>query len=203
MATQETEARGRIPLALVASALAIAALFMIWSPENELWFKISGSLMCAILLTWAAVMVGKTKSGRLLLTRRRWKYFSILGAAVAAGITLVDIVIVAARPDSYDPVLSSLFPMFLAWVAAYLYEPGGPPLFTAPELDDRAARVWKRNALALAIIGISLGATAIIFGVTGNLFALTILSPIAVCLLATAVILWAMLRTGNRKSSPK
>lgn len=198
MAPKETDARGRVPLTLVASALAVAALFMIWSPENELWFKISGSLMCAILLTWAAVMVGKTKTGGLLLTRRRWKYFSILSAVVAAGITLVDIVIVAARPDSYDPVLSSLFPMFLAWVAAYSYEPGGPPLFKAPEPNDHAAKVWKRNALLSAIVGIGLGATAIILGATGNLFALIALSPIAVSLLATAVILWAMLRTGNR-----
>ncbi|OFI36755.1 hypothetical protein BIU82_11785 [Arthrobacter sp. SW1] len=117
---------------------------------------------------------------------------------MAAGITLVDIVIVAARPDSYDPVLSSLFPLFLAWVAAYLYEPGGPPVFKAPELNDRAAKAWKRNALASAIIGTSLGAIAIIFGVSGNLLALAVLSPIVVSLLVTAAILWAMLRTGNR-----
>ena len=199
MAPKETDARRRIPLALVVSALTVAALFMVWSPENELWFRISGSLMCAILLTWAAFMVGKTKSGRLLLTRQGWKYFSILAAVVAAAIVLADIVVVAARPDSYDPVLSSLFPMFLAWVAAYLYEPGGPPLLKAPELSDRAIRAWKRNALVLAITGIGLGCTAIIFGVTGDLFALAILSPIAIVNLAVAAVLWVMLRTRDRQ----
>ncbi|WP_171906575.1 hypothetical protein [Arthrobacter sp. SW1] len=51
MAPKETDARIRIPLAFVTSALAVAALFTIWSPENELWFKIGGTLMCAILLT--------------------------------------------------------------------------------------------------------------------------------------------------------
>jgi hypothetical protein len=190
----------RIPIGLVVIALAIWALFLTWDPEIELWFRISGSLMCAILLLWAAlILVGRTKSGKLILTGRRWKYFSFFGAGVAAAITLAVFFIVAAQPDQYSPLVSPLYPMFLGLAAAYLYEPEGPPLFKAPDLSDRAARAWKRNALVSAIIGISLGCIAAIAAASGNLYPLAILSPIAVVLLATAAILGTMLRTRNRR----
>ena len=199
MASIETNARLRIPLALVVIALCGASLFMIWGPEIGLWSRISGSLLCAILLLWAAmIMVGKTKSGRLLLTRRRWKYFTVVGAVVAVTITIAVISIIAAQPDRYSPLVSPLYPMFLGLFVAYLYEPEGPPLFKAPDLSDRAARAWKRNALVSAIIGISLGCIAAIAAASGNLYPLAILSPIAVVLLATAAALWTMLRARKR-----
>jgi hypothetical protein len=200
MASKETDARLRIPAALVVIALAVASLFMIWRPEIELWFRISGSLMCVILLTWAAmILAGKTKSGRLLLTRRWWKYFSILGAVVAATITLVVISILAARPDRYSPLVSPLYPMLLGLAAAYLYEPEGPPLFKAPDLSDRDARAWKRTAIVLAIIGISLGCIAVIAAAAGNLYPLALLNPIVVMLLITAAVLGTILRARNRR----
>lgn len=155
--------------------------------------------MCAILLTWAAmILVGKTKSGTLLLSRRRWKYFTILGAVVGATITLAVISILAAQPDRYSPVVSPLYPMLLGLVAAYLYEPGGPPLFKAQDPGDRDARAWKRTALVIAIIGISLGCIAVIAGASGNLHALALLLPIVVMLLIPAV-LWTMLKRRNRQ----
>jgi len=83
-------------------------------------------------------------------------------------------------------------------VVAFLYEPGGPPLFRAPDLSDRDAAAWKRTAIVLAITGISLGGIAGIAGAAGNIFALPLLLPIAVMLLITAAIIWTMLRARNR-----
>jgi hypothetical protein len=199
MAAMDTDARLRIPVALVVIALAIASFFLIWRPEIELWFRISGSLMCAILLLWAAmILVGKTKSGRLLLTRRRWKYFIILGVVVAVAMTLA-VIIHAAQADHYSPLTSPLVSMLLALFVAHLYEPGGPPLFKAPDLSDRDARAWKRAAIVLAFLGISLGCIAGIAGAAGNIFALPLLLPIAVMLLVIAAALWTILRARNRQ----
>ena len=200
MAARETNARLRIPLALAVIALAAASLFMILRPEIELWFRISGSLLCAILLLWATmILVGKTKSGRLLLTRRRWKYFIILGVVVAVAMTLAVISILAAQPDRYSPLLQPLVQMLLALFVAHLYDPGGPPLFKAPDLSDRDARAWKRAAIVLAFLGISLGCIASIAGAAGNIFALPLLLPIAVVLLVIAAGLWTILRARNRQ----
>ena len=197
-----TDARIRIPIALAVVALAAASLFMIWRPEIEVWFRISGILLCAILLTWSAmILVGKTKSGRLLLTRRRWKYFIILGVLVAATITLAVIAILAARPGRYSPMVSPLIPMILGLFIAHLYEPEGPPLCKAPDLSDRDARVWKRTAIVLAIIGIGIGGLAGITGAAGNIFALPLLLPITVLLLVIATALWTTLRARNRKKA--
>jgi amino acid permease len=199
MASIETNARLRIPLALAVIALAAASLFLIWRPEIELWFRISGSLLCAILLLWAAMILGgKTKSGRLLLTRRRWKYFLVLGVVVAVTITIAVIAILAAQPGRYSPLLSPLVQMLLGLFAAYLYEPEGPPLFRAPDLSDRDASAWKRAATVLAIIAISLGCIAVIAGAAGNTFALPLLLPIAIMLLIIATALWTMLRARKR-----
>lgn len=200
MASKESDARLRIPVALAVTALAVTSLFMIWRPEIELWFRISGSLLCAILLTWAAmILVGKTKSGSLLLTRRRWKNFIILSTVVAAAITLPVIAILAARPDRDSPLVSPLYPMLLGLFVAHLYEPEGPPLFKAPDLSDRDARAWKKTAIVLAIIGIGLGCIAGIAGAAGNIFALPVLLPIAVMLLIIAAVLWTILRARNRQ----
>jgi hypothetical protein len=198
MASKESDARLRIPIGLAVAALAVAALFLTWSPEIELWFRISGSLMCTFLLLWAAViLVEKPKTGRQILTRRRWKYLTTLGAVVAGIVTLTVFIIVAAQPDRYSPLVSPLFPMLLAMVAAYMYEPGGPPLIRGPA-TDRDAKVWKRTALVSGIIGISLGGIAIIAAAAGNIDTLALLSPVAVVLLITAAVQGAKLRARNR-----
>jgi hypothetical protein len=198
MASKESDAKLRIPIALVVIALAIAALFSTWRPEIEFWFRISGTLMCAILLLWAAmILIGKTKSGSLLLTRRRWKYLTIFGTVVAVILTLVLISILAAWPNRYSPLVPPLFPMLLGLAAAYLYEPEGPRLFKAPDLSDREARAWKRTAIALAMFGFSLGAIVVFATAAGNLYPLALLHPIVVMLLITAAVLGKMLRTRN------
>lgn len=202
MASKKSDARLRIPLALVVIILAAAGLFLTWRPEIELWFRIGGSLMCAILLLWAAmILVGKTKSGRLLLTRRRWKQFTVLGVVVASAITLGVISILAAQPGSHSPQ-APLSLMLLGLTAAYLYEPESPPLIKAP-VTDRDARVWKRNAIVLAITGIGFGFIAVIAAAAGNTFARILVEPIAVVLLITAAVMGTMLRARNRQLKSK
>lgn len=186
-------------LALIVIVFAAAGLFLTWRREIELWFRIGGSLMCAILLLWAAmILVGKTKSGRILLTRQRWKQFTVLGTVVAAAITLGVIVILAAQPGSRSPLLPPLYPMLLGLTAAYLYQPESPPLIKGPA-TDRDARAWKRNAIVLAIAGIGLGCIAVIAAAAGNTFVRILFEAPAVVLLITAAVMGTMLRTRNRR----
>lgn len=200
MASKESDTRLRIPLALVVIVLAVGGLFLTWRPEVDLWFRIGGSLMCAILLLWATmILIGKTKSGGLPLTRRRWKQFTVLGVVVAAAITLgVIISILAALPGSRSPLVPPLYPMLLGLTAAYLYEPESPPLIRPPA-TDRDARAWKRNAIVLAIAGISLGCIAVIAAAAGNTFVRILFEGPAVVLLITAAVMGMMLRTRNRR----
>lgn len=195
----ETNAKRRAPGALVVIVLAAASLFMTWRPEIDLWFRISGSLLCAILFAWATmIIIGRTRSGRLPLTRRGWKYFTILGTVVALTITVVVISILAAEPDRYSSLVPPLYPMLLGLFTAYLYEPGGPPLFKVEVLGDREAGARKNTAIALAIIGISITCIAGIIGAAGNTYVLPLLLPIAIMLLVSASALWMKLRRARR-----
>lgn len=200
MASKESDTRLRNPLALVVIVLAVGGLFLTWRPEVELWFRIGGSLMCAILLLWATmILIGKTKSGGLLLTRRRWKQFTVLGVVVAAAITLgVIISILAVPPGSRSPLVPPLYPMLLGLTAAYLYEPESTPLIRPPA-TDRDARAWKRNAIVLAIAGIGLGCIAVIAAAAGNTFVRILFEGPAVVLLIAAAVVGTMLRTRNRR----
>ncbi|MFJ5696604.1 hypothetical protein [Arthrobacter sp. NPDC093139] len=199
MASKESDTRLRIPLALIVIVLAVGGLFLTWRPEVELWFRIGGSLMCAILLLWAAmILIGKTKSGGLLLSRRRWKQFTVLGVVVAAAITLGVIVILAAGPGSRSPLLPPLYSMLLGLTAAYLYEPESPPLIRGPA-TDRDARVWKRNVIVLGTAGIGLGCIAVIAAAAGNIFVRILVEGPAVVLLITAAVMGMMLRARTRR----
>lgn len=198
MASIETDARLRIADALVVIALAVTSLFMIWRPETEAWFGIIQSLMPAMLiLIGAVVFAGKTRAGRLVLTRRRWKYLMFVGAVL--GIIIVIIVgtaIFPVRPG--DNLALALFPAMIGFFLAHaqLYEPENTAQVKASDLSDRDARAWKRIALVPAIIGIVLGCIAGIAGAAGNIGALALLMPIAVLSLVFAAGIWMMLRRG-------
>ncbi|WP_284984193.1 hypothetical protein [Arthrobacter sp. efr-133-TYG-118] len=183
-------------------SLAVTSLFMILRPETEMLFRIIQGLMCAILFLWAAtILVGKTKAGRLVLTRRRWKYFTLVGVVVAVTTMLVVTSVIQARPGGNAAL--PLFPAIVGLFVAQLYEPEGIAQFKASDLSDRDARVWKKIAIVSAIIGISLGCIAGIAGAVGNVFALPLLLPIAVLLLASTAMIWMMLRTRNRQQRAK
>jgi hypothetical protein len=203
MASIETDARLRIADALVVIALAVTSFIMIWRPETEAWFGIIQSLMPAMLiLIGAVVLVGKSRAGRLVLTRRRWKYFTFVGAVL--GIIIVIIVgtaIFPARPGG-NPALA-LFPAMIGLFLAMLYEPENSPQFRASDLSNRDARAWKRIALVPAMIGIVLGCIAGIAGAAGNIGALAFLLPFGILFLVFSAMIWMMLWIRNRQLRAK
>jgi hypothetical protein len=85
-------------------------------------FRILQSLgFAAMLFLAATIVVGKTKAGRLVLTRRRWKYFTLIGLFIAVIITFV-----VAAPNLDRPWANSVlsvFPLVLGGFVAQLYEP--------------------------------------------------------------------------------
>lgn len=78
--------------------------------------------MAVLPLFWGVVLlVGKTRAGRLVLTRRRWKYFMLFGVVLA-----LIIVFVAMRSSLYRPggnAALAMFPAITSLFIAQLYEP--------------------------------------------------------------------------------
>jgi hypothetical protein len=86
MASQETEGKLRIADGLVVIALAAVSLQAIWRTAPEAWFGVLQSLMPALLVALGGVILaGKTRAGRLVRTRRRWRYFALLAQGFHGG----------------------------------------------------------------------------------------------------------------------
>ncbi|WP_157372475.1 hypothetical protein [Arthrobacter sp. Soil736] len=157
----------------------------------------------ALLVLWGAtILVGKTRAGKLVLTRRRWKYFTLIGVVV--GIIVVTVVVTAISPDRSggNPALG-LFPAIVGLFVAQLYETEGSAQFKASDLSDRDVRVWRKIALVPAFVGIVLACIAGIAGATGNIGALALLLPIGILFLVFAAAIWMMLRIRNRQLRAK
>jgi hypothetical protein len=203
MASIETDARLRIADALVVLALAVTTLIMIWRTQTETWFGIAQSPFPALLVLWGAtILVGKARAGKLALTRRRWKYFTLIGVVV--GIIVVTVVVTAISPDRSggNPALG-LFPAIVGLFVAQLYETEGSAQFKASDLSDRDVRVWRQIALVPAFVGIVLASIAGIAGATGDIAALALLLPIGILFLVFAAAIWMMLRIRNRQLRAK
>jgi hypothetical protein len=203
MASIETDARLRIADALVVLALAVTTLIMIWRTQTEPWFGIAQSPFPALLVLWGGtILVGKTRAGKLVLTRRRWKYFTLIGVVV--GIIVVTVVVTAISPDRSggNPALG-LFPAIVGLFVAQLYETEGSARFKASDLSDRDVRVWRQIALVPAFVGIVLASIAGIAGATGDIAALALLLPIGILFLVFAAAIWMMLRIRNRQLRAK
>lgn len=137
MASIETDARLRIADALVVLALAVTTLIMIWRPQTETWFGIAQSPFPALLILWGAtILVGKTRAGKLVLTRRRWKYFTLIGVVVGIIVVTVVVTAISPEPSRGNPALG-LFPAVVGLFVAQLYETEGSAQFKASDLSDR------------------------------------------------------------------
>ncbi|MDF9751990.1 hypothetical protein [Arthrobacter sp. ES3-54] len=197
--TKETDARLRIADALVVMALAVTSLVMIWRPETDVGLGILQSLLAAmVLLGGAVVLGGRTRAGRLVLTRRRWKYFTLIGVVLGV------IILIASASASFPgrtgatPALA-LFPALVGLFLTQLYEPEKTAQAKASDLSNRDAKVWKRSALVSAAVGIVLGCIAGLAAAAGNIDSLALLLPIALLFLVFAAAIWMMLRTRNRQ----
>lgn len=202
MASIETDARLRIADGLVIVALAVTSFFMIWSRETAAWLGILQSVMAVILLfLGAVVLIGRAKTGKLVLTRRRWRYFALVGLIVVSIIVFVATSMLPARPEG-NPALA-LFPLLVGLFLAQLYESEASARYKPSDLSEHDVEVWKRNALVLAIIGIVLGCIAGTAGAIGNVGMLALLLPIGVLFLVFAAAIWIMLRKRNRQLRTK
>jgi hypothetical protein len=200
MASKGTAAWLRIAGGLVIIALGFASLFVYWypatgvtdpGPRNLSTLVAVGQFALGIIL-----MVGRTKAGRLVLTRRRWKYF-----ALAAVVLVTIILIMVTRPDLDRPganVFLGSVSVLITGFVAQLYEHESTAQFKLSDLSDRDAGTWKKTSLVLLLVGVGVGAMAGIGAALGNIFALPLLLPIAVLSLIFAGGIWMMLRTRNR-----
>ncbi|WP_284764367.1 hypothetical protein [Arthrobacter sp. efr-133-R2A-63] len=196
-----TDPRLRIVVALIVIATAVTSFLMVLRPETEPLFRNIQSVMCGVLLVWAiTILIGKTKGGRLVLTPRRWKYFTLLGVIAAAAIVFIVTAFIPARPGGNAAL--PLFPTIIGLFVAQLYEPEGSTQFAASDLSDHDAKAWKRIAVVSAPIGAALICIAVVAGIAGNIGILALLLPIGVLLLVTAAAIWTMLRTRSRKLRP-
>jgi hypothetical protein len=203
MATKETHARLRIADALVVIALAAASLFMIWRMGTEAWFGIIRSLMPLMLLLFGAtILYGKNRAGRLVLTRRKWKYFTLLGVVAGLIIVIAVTTVISTDRPGDNPALA-LFPAIIGLFVAQLYETESSAQFRASDLSDRDAKAWKRIAVVQAIVGIVLGCISGIAGMAGDIDALVLLLPIAILFMVFAAAVWTMLTMRNRQLKTK
>lgn len=109
MASRETEGKLRVADGLVVIALGVVSLLTIWKNAPEAWFGILQSLMAALLIAWGGViLVGKTRAGRLVRTRRRWRYFTLIGVVLAAIIAIVVSTSISTERQEANPAAGLL-----------------------------------------------------------------------------------------------
>lgn len=205
MASEETDARLRIAVGLVLIAIAATSLIMTWYPTTgapATWLGISSSLMAVLPLLWGVVLlIGKTRAGRLVLTRRRWKYLMLFGVVLA-----LIIVFMAMRPSldrSGGNAVLAMFPAITGLFIAQLYEPESSAQFRASDLSDHDAKTWQRISLVLALIAFVIGSIAGIGAAAGNIGPVALLVPIGILFLVFAAAIRVMLRTRNRQLRAK
>lgn len=200
MASKETDARLRIAGGLVIIALAVTSLFLFWYPaagDKDPKFGILSILVAVGQLALAImVMVGRTRKGRLVLTRRRWRYFTLVA------VVLVTVILIMVTHPNLDRPGGNLdlafYPVLISGFVAELYEAESAAQFKLSGLNDRDAGAWKRRSLVLALIGVVVGAIAGTAGAAGDIMTLSLLWPIAFVSLVFAAGIWMMLRTRNR-----
>ncbi|MDD0858405.1 hypothetical protein NHF46_12820 [Arthrobacter alpinus] len=117
MASQRVETGIRIAGGLLVIVLAVISLIMIWSKSPEALTGIAISLAGAAAILWGAVIVvGRTRAGRVVLTRRRWKYGLLIGVIVVCTVTAV----VLNRPAGNLGLAA--FPIVVGVFVAQLFE---------------------------------------------------------------------------------
>jgi hypothetical protein len=203
MASRETEGKLRVADGLVVIALGVVSLLRIWRNAPEAWFGILQSLMAALLIAWGGViLVGKTRAGRLVRTRRRWRYFTLIGVVLATIIAIVVSTSISTERQEANPA-AGLLPAIIGLLVAQLYEQERAAQLKASDLSDRDAGVWKRIALAGALVGIVLGGLSGVTLAAGDSGTGFFLLPVALLFLVLAGAIWIMLRSRTRQLRAK
>jgi hypothetical protein len=184
MPSQQTEGKLRIADGLVVIALSAFSLLTIWRTPADVVLLFQ-SRMPALLVFWGGViLVGRTRAGRLVRSRRRWRYLALLG--VVSFVVIVTIVGTSHNPERPGADLSlRLFPPIVALFVAQLYEREDSAQFKAADLSDRDAQAWKRIAYVPAALGTFLGCLA------------------SVTIAAGDTVIWIVLSSRNRQLRAK
>lgn len=117
MASLRVETSIRFAGGLLVIVLAVISLIMIWSQSPAALTGVAISLAGAAAIFWGAVIVvGRTRAGLVVLTRRRWKYGLLIGVIVVCTVTAV----VLNRPVGNQGM--AVFPIVVGVFVAQLFE---------------------------------------------------------------------------------
>lgn len=189
----------RIADGLVVIVLGVLSVVLVWGLPFDSWMRILASVMAGLIIVVGVIVLsGRSRSGRLRLTRHRWKY----GAVIAAVAVTVVGVVISAADFSTNPT-SALYPCLTGLFIAQLFEPEATQKFTASQLSSRDADAWKRIMVGSALTGLVLGAGAIVSVLFGGLTLVTVLPPLAALFLAIAAAVWTMLRARKKQLDGK
>ncbi|POH72402.1 hypothetical protein [Arthrobacter glacialis] len=194
MASLKVAKKLRIALGSLAVVLGLISLAMIWGQTAGLGLKVLVSFAAAgAFLLGIAVLVGRTRAGQLVLTRRLWRFAVVLFIVVA-----VIVVAVLPKGPGSGPIMA-MVPAILGGTVAQLFEPEAAAAFTAAALSEHDGRNWWWVSLGLTLVGIVLGSSAIVAAVFGNGVVVSLLEPIAALCLILAVVIWFWLRSRKRQ----
>ncbi|ALV45310.1 hypothetical protein MB46_07180 [Arthrobacter alpinus] len=195
MASQRVETCLRIAGGLVVIILAVVSLVLMRTHSPDVLPRIAISLAAAAAIFWGfTVVVGRTRSGRIVLTRRRWKYGLLIGVIVVYAVLVVAV----HRPASN--LGFAVFPIGVAIFVGQLFESetvAAAPMVGA--VTDRNVRSWRRIALVTAVVGGVLCCVSAMAAFAGNLSVVALLLPVAIVSLVFAAVFWVWLRSIRRQ----
>lgn len=182
---------------MLVIALAVVSLLMVWGSRGDSQFRNLQTVLAGVVIALGlAVSIGKSRSGRLVLTRRRWRYvLLIVPAAVIAVILVLDTVWFTRAPSA----ITAMFPSILGGLVSQMFEPEGTAGFKASDLGERDARVWRRILWACVLATVLVGSIGAFAAATGNLTVGALMLPFAGLFLFFAVAIWILLRSRTRQ----
>lgn len=122
MASIKTERALRIADGTVVVALAVISLASLWWLSPNPWIGVpQGILAIMLILLGGAVLVGRTRYGRLVRTRRRWKYLTGLGA-IALLLGLMSVSVIGSPGQLGSNPVAGLLPALMALMIVQFYE---------------------------------------------------------------------------------
>ncbi|WP_425860428.1 hypothetical protein [Arthrobacter sp. TWP1-1] len=175
--------------------LAVVSLLMIWSQPPAAWYRTLASVAFAVaLVLGVTIVVGKTRTGRMVLTRRRWKYGLLIGIVVVFTV----VAIFFNRPGG-NPALA-LFPFFIGVFIAQLFEPEAVAAYTMATLTERDVAAWKRVLRVTAIVGVVLCCISLVAAVAGNLTLVALALPFGIVALVFVAVILVRFRATKRQA---
>ena len=193
MASQRAETRLRITGGLLIMVLAVVSLVMIWGQPLEAWYRTLASVAGVVaLVLGVTIAVGRTRTGRLVLTRRRWKY----GLLIAIVVVFTAVAVFFNRPGG-NPALA-LFPFGVGVFIAQLFETEAIAAYTMATLTDRDVAAWKRVLRVALVVGVFLCCISIVAGVVGNVALVALVLPFGIAALVFVAMIWVRFRATKR-----